>query len=236
MLSVVVCSIEGRKRLLYGELSLRGAAGKGEGERCFWGGAPAARGSSIGTGRRLLLRELPLRGAAGMGEGGCCFGGSSRCAGLLYQRKEEAACFDGDLPLHGAAGMGEGGGCILGSSRCAGPLAQRKRLLHGDLPLPRCAQLLGWGREEAAAFGGSSRCAGLLDWGREDAAFGGARRLLRGSSRRAGLLDRGREEAAPSGGAPAARGCSTERGRRLILGEIPLRGAARQREGGGCSV
>ena len=42
----------------------------------------------------------------------------------------------------------------------------------------------------------------------------------------AGLLDRGREEAT-SGGAPAARGCSIERGRRLLLGELPLRGAAR---------
>ena len=42
-----------------------------------------------------------------------------------------------------------------------------------------------------------------------------------------GLLDREREEAAPSGGAPAARDCSTERGRRLLLGELSLSGAAR---------
>ena len=105
MLSVVVCSIEGRKRLLYGELSLRGAAGRGGENAVLWG--------------------------------------SSRCAGLLDQRKEEAAF------------LGGGGG---------GPdmrlLDQRKRLLHGDLPLLlRCAELLGWGRKEAA-FGGSSRCVG----------------------------------------------------------------------------
>ena len=45
-----------------------------------------------------------------------------------------------------------------------------------------------------------------------------------GSSRCAGLFDGGRKEAA-SGGAPAARGCSMEGGRRLLLGELPLRGA-----------
>ena len=42
----------------------------------------------------------------------------------------------------------------------------------------------------------------------------GGRRLIRGSSRCAGLLDRERKEAA--------------------LGELPLRGAARLREEGGC--
>ena len=47
-----------------------------------------------------------------------------------------------------------------------------------------------------------------------------------GSSRCAGLLDRERKEAA-LGVAPAARGCSIEGGRRLIRGELPLRGAAR---------
>ena len=51
-----------------------------------------------------------------------------------------------------------------------------------------------------------------------------------GSSRCAGLLDGGREEAV-SRGAPAARGCSMEGGRKLFLGELPLRGAARWREG-----
>ena len=59
---------------------------------------------------------------------------------------------------------------------------------------------------------------GLLDREREEAALGG-------SSRCAGLLDRERKEAA-LGGAPAARGCSIERGRRLLWGELPLRGAA----------
>ena len=96
MLSVVVCSIEGRKRL------------------ALWG-ALAARSCWEGGGRTLF------------------FGGSSRCAGLLDQRKEEAASFDGDLPLHGAAGMGEaafwgapaargcsikGRGCFMGIFRC----------------------------------------------------------------------------------------------------------------------
>ena len=42
----------------------------------------------------------------------------------------------------------------------------------------------------------------------------------------------GGEEAA-SGGAPAARGCSMEGEKRLFLGELPLRGAARWRGGGG---
>ena len=74
--------------------------------------------------------------------------------------------------------MGEKGGCFLGSSGCAaGPLDQRKRLLHGDLPLPRCAELLGWGREDAA-FGGAPAARGC--------SIEGGRRLLRGSSRCAG--------------------------------------------------
>ena len=53
----------------------------------------------------------------------------------------------------------------------------------------------------------------------------------RGSSRCVGLLNRGREEAL-SGGALAARGCSIGEGRKLFLGEIPLRGAARLGEEG----
>ena len=106
--------------------------------------------------------------------------GSSRCAGLLDQRKEEAAFGGGGgggcsiergrrllcakAALGGApAAWGcpiEGGRRLLwGSSRYAGLLDQRKRLLHGDLPLLRCAELLGWGRKETA-FGGSSRCVG----------------------------------------------------------------------------
>ena len=61
-------------------------------------------------------------------------------------------------------------------------------------------------REGGSSFWGSSRCAWLLDWGREEAL---------------------------SGGAAAARGCSIEGLRRLFLGELSLRGAARLREGGG---
>ena len=53
-----------------------------------------------------------------------------------------------------------------------------------------------------------------------------------GSFRCAGLLDGGEEEAL-SGGASAAQGCSMEGKRRLFLGELPLRGAVRWREGGG---
>ena len=54
-----------------------------------------------------------------------------------------------------------------------------------------------------------------------------------GSSRCAGLLGRGKEEHV-SGGAPAARGCSVDGGRRLFLGELPLRGAAGLMEEGAC--
>ena len=275
------CSIGERKKLLLGELPLRGAAGLQTGGGCFWwssrcaglldrrkeeaalGGAPAARGCPLEQGgRSLFLGELPLRGAAGIQRRGGCSWGSSRCAGLLDRRKEEAALggapaargcpleqggrrlFLGELPLRGAAGIQRRGGCSWGSSSCAG--------------------LLDW-RKEEAAFGGSSRCAGLLDYIQEDAALGGApasqgcsiggrRKLLwgelplrgaaglhtggccfGGSSRFAGLLDRRKEEAA-LGGAPAARGCPLEQGgRRLFLGELPLRGAAGIHRRGGCS-
>ena len=61
----------------------------------------------------------------------------------------------------------------------------------------------------------------------------GGRRLVWGSSYCAGLLDCGREEAA-SGGAAAVRGCTIEGEKRLLLEELPLRGAASLREGGGC--
>ena len=53
-----------------------------------------------------------------------------------------------------------------------------------------------------------------------------------GSSRCAGLPDRGKEQAL-SGGASAARGCPIEGRSRLILRDLPLRGASRKREGGG---
>ena len=129
------CSMEGGRRLLLGDLPLRGAAPlRGEGG-CFWGtsrcagllnggagkeaafgGAPAARGCSMaGRGGRLLLGELiPLRGAARLREGGGCFWGSSRCAGLLDGGGRRLLL--GELLLHGAARLREGGGCFWGSS------------------------------------------------------------------------------------------------------------------------
>ena len=170
-------------------------------------------------GRRLFLGELPLRGAARLrGEGGC-FWGTSRCAGLLDGGGEEAT-FGGPPAAQGCSIEGAGG-CFWGTSRCAGlmldgageealsrgaPAARgcsiegRRRLLLGDLPLRGAAR---W-RGEGGSFLGTSRCAGLLlDGGGEEAAFGGP---------------------------PAARGCSIEAGgRRLFLGELPLRGAAQLR-------
>ena len=69
------CPIEGGRRLLWGELPLRGAA-RFEGRK-----------------RLLRLGEIPLRGAARQREGGIsCFRGSSRCAGLL-DSKEGRGCF-----------------------------------------------------------------------------------------------------------------------------------------------
>ena len=111
-------------------------------------------------------------------------------------------------------------------------LGVRKRLLLRDLPL-RGAARLGKGR---SCFLGRSRCAGLLDYRLQTR--GGC---FWGSSRCAGLLDRSKEEAA-FGGAPAARGCwITDRRRleagerkKLLFGELPLRGAAGLQTGGGC--
>ena len=76
-------------------------------------------------------------------------------------------------------------------------ITERKMRLLGDLPLRGAAQLETKGR---GCFWGSSRCAGLLDYRKKDAA---------------------------SGGSPAARGCSIrDERKRLLLGELPLRGAA----------
>ena len=130
--------------------------------------------------------------------------------------------FLGELPLRGAARWRGGGGSFRGSFRCAG-------LLDGE--------------EEEALFGGASAARGCSMEGRrrlfpgELPLRGAARWRGRGGSfwgsfRCAGLLDGGEEEAL-SGGASAARGCSMERRRRLFLGELPLRGAARWRGGGG---
>ena len=129
--------------------------------------------------------------------------------------------------------------------------------------VPRhCSSIVCIWRRGRCSPGGSSRCAGLLGRRREETLSGGApaargcsstegrRRLyywgdlplrgaarsregggsLLGISRCAGLPVRG-EETLSDGGAPAARGCSIEGGRRLFLGELPLRGAARHSEG-----
>ena len=128
------CSIGERKKLLFGELPLRGAAGLQNTAK-----------------RRLLLGELPLRGAARLEKCRGCFWGSSRCAGLLDWRKEEAALggdpaargcsigvrkrlpYLGELSLRGAAGLQTGGSCFAGSSRCAGLLDwSREWLLWGE--------------------------------------------------------------------------------------------------------
>ena len=218
--------------------------------RLLLGAAFAARGCSLGVRKRLLLRDLPLRGAARLGKCRGCFLGSSRCVGLLAWSKEEAAL--GGAPAARGCWIQTGGGCFRGSSRCAGLLdTDRRRLLQGELPLRGAARL----EKCRGCFWGSSRCAGLLDWRNAAAAFGGApaargcslgvrKRLLLGelplrgaarlekcrgcfwgSSRCAGLLDYRQEEAA-FGGAPAARGCSLGVRKRLLLGELPLRGAA----------
>ena len=248
------CSMEGERRLLLGELPLHGAVRYGGGEEAAIGGAPAARGCSMEGERRLLLGELPLRGAVRWRGGGGCVWGSSRCAGLFDGGGKEAAsggapaargCLMegerrlrlGELPLRGAVRWRGGGGCYWGSSRCAGlfdrggeeaasggaPAARgcsmegERRLLLGELPLRGAVR---W-RGKGGCFWGSSRCAGLFDIWR------GGGGCYWGSSRCAGLFDRGGEQEAASGGAPAARGCSIEGGRRLLLGELPLRGAVR---------
>ena len=152
------------------------------------GGAPAARGCSMEGGRRLLLGDLPLRGAAPLrGEGGC-FWGTSRCAGLLNGGAGKEAAFGGAPAARGCSMAGRGRGAAFGGAHPAArgcSIEGGRRLLLGELPL-----------------------CGAARWRGEKAAFGGA---------------------------PAARGCcSIERGWKLHLGELPLRGAARLREGGGC--
>ena len=89
--------------------------------------------------------------------------GSSRCAELLGGGGRTLFC-GGAPAVRGCSIKGRKRLLFWGGGGGGGPdmrlLDQRKRLLHGDLPLLlRCAELLGWGRKEAA-FGGSSRCVG----------------------------------------------------------------------------
>ena len=141
------------------------------------------------------MGELPLRGAALYEEGRGSNWGSSRYAGLLDLRRDEAA--------NGGARAARG--CSMGGWR---------RQHMGELPL-RGAALYEEGR---GSNWGSSRYAGLLDLRRDEAANGGAR-AARGCSmggwrrqhmgelplRGAALYEEGR---AAIGGAPATRGCS----------------------------
>ena len=128
----------------------------------------------------------------------------------------------GDLPLRGAAVLREGKGCFWGISRCAGLLDWRKEeepsggssAARGCWIGERKMMILGdlplrgaaVLREGKGCFWGISRCVGLLDWRKEDDA---------------------------SGGSPAARGCCVERRQRLLLGDLPLRGAAGLEKGRG---
>ena len=133
------CPIEGGRRLIWGELPLRGAARLKERGGCFEGGSRYAGllDRERERERRLLWGELrPLRGAAQLKEEGGCFGGSSRCAGLPDSRREEAA-------LRGAPAMR---GCSIervrrllwGSSRCAGlPDFRREEAALGGAPAAR---------------------------------------------------------------------------------------------------
>ena len=180
----------------------------------------------------MILGDLPLRGAAVLREGKGCFWGISRCVGLLDWRKEDDA----------SGGSPAARGCCV---------ERRQRLLLGDLPLRGAAGL----EKGRGTIWGIFRCAGLLDWRKEDDASGGSpaargccverrQRLLlgdlplRGAAglekgrgtiwgifRCAGLLD-WRKEDDDSGGFSAARGCCVERRQRLLLGDLPLRGAA----------
>ena len=174
----------------------------------FWGELPLRGAAQWRGGRRLLLGDLPLRGAAPLrGEGGC-FWGTSRCAGLLNGGAGKEAAFGGAPAARGCST--EGGRRLFWggapAARGCSMAGRGGRLLLGELiPLRGAARL----REGGGCFWGSSAVRGCshIRWRGEKAAFGGA---------------------------PAARGCSIEGGRRLLLGELPLSGAARLREEGGC--
>ena len=232
------CSIrDERKRLLLGELPLRGAAGLQK-ERCgFWG---ISRCAGLLDYRKKdaasYLGNLPLRGAAQLAtKGRGCFWGSCRCAGLLDYRKKDAA--SGGSPAARGCWITEIKMRLLRELPLRGLLDYRKKdaaSYLGDLPLRGAAQLEMKGR---GCFWGSSRCAGLLDYRKKDAAsylgdlpLRGAAQLetkgrgcFWGSCRCAGLLDYRKKDAA-SGRSPAARGCWITEIKMRLLRELPLRG------------
>ena len=76
------CMINGGRRLLQGELPMRGADRKRKRRCCLWGGLPVS-GAAEYERQGCLWTGVPLRGAAGLQMEGDCFWGVSRCAGLL---------------------------------------------------------------------------------------------------------------------------------------------------------
>ena len=153
----------------------------------------------------LLLEELPLRGAAGLEKGICCFWrGSCRCAGLLDYRKEVAV----------SRGSPAARGCSI---------REKEMLLLEELPLRGVAGLQ---KGSCCFWRGSCRCAGLLDYRKEVA-------VSRGSPAARGCWNRERKMLLLTGELPLRRAACWNRERKmLLLGELPLRGAARLREGG----
>ena len=154
------CSMEGGRRLLLGDLPLRGAAPlRGEGG-CFWGtsrcagllnggagkeaafgGAPAARGCSTEGGRRLFWGGAPAaRGCSMAGRGGGGGGGE--------------AAFGGAHPAARGCSIEGGRRLLLGELPLCGAARWRgeNRLLLGELLLHGAARL----REGGGCFWGSS--------------------------------------------------------------------------------
>ena len=155
------CSLGEMQRLLLGELSLRGAARLEKCSGCFWGssrcagllawskeeaalgGAPAARGCSIGEMQRLLQGELPLRGAARLEKGGGCFWGSSRCAGLLDTDRRRLLAASGGAPAARGCWITDMRRLLLGGAFAARgcSIGEMQRLLLRELPLRGAARL-----------------------------------------------------------------------------------------------
>ena len=168
------CPIEGVRRLLWGELPLRGAARLGEGGCCVWGSSRCAELLGWGREDAAFGGELPLRGAARLREGGGCFGEISRCAGLLDREREEAAALGGAPAARGCSIRSkskEGRGCsVLGRSRCAGLLdREREEAAFGGAPAARGCSIRRM-KEEAASSGGAPAARSCWD--------GGGRRLI----------------------------------------------------------